>query len=93
MKTRYYVCGIGYNENNCVTDHEQSFGDFDTYDEARDRLIELMSKGRESFFTDANDIYQLCVQIEECEETEDETNCVDILDEWWFVNMNYKKGN
>ena len=29
MEIRYYVCGIGYDENDCVTDYEQSFGDFE----------------------------------------------------------------
>lgn len=28
---RFYVCGIDYDKDNCVTDYEYEFGDFDTY--------------------------------------------------------------
>ena len=84
MKTRYYVIGMGYDENDWVTDDEQYFGDFDTYEEARELLIELMYRDRTSFFEKTPDLYQLCIQIEECEEDEEETTCIDIHDEWWL---------
>lgn len=91
MQTRYYVVGMGYDESDNVTDHEQYFGDFDTYGEARELFIELMRRDRSSFFENARDIYQLFIAIEECEEDGDETTCVDIKDEWWLVNPIYKE--
>ncbi len=88
MKIRYYVMGIGYAENNFITDYKQSFGDFDTYEEARELFIELMRRDRSSFFENARDIYQLLIQIEEYEE---ETDFVYVKDEWWLVNPKYKE--
>ena len=34
MKNRYYIYGLGYDENNRITDYEKYIGDFDTYEEA-----------------------------------------------------------
>ena len=38
---RYYVSGIGFNNNDCVTDDEWDFGDFDTYEEAEAKSISI----------------------------------------------------
>ena len=93
METRYYVYGLGYDENDCVTDYSQYFGDFDTYDEAFELFEELQNRSPESFFENAPKLYQLVIQIEECEEDEDDesTECVDVYDEWWFKNPNYNE--
>lgn len=91
MKTRYYVVGMGYDENDHVTDYEQYFGDFDTLDEARSLLIELMRINRVTFFENIPCIYQLCICIEECEEDEEGAICVDVHDEWWLVNPNWEE--
>ena len=88
---RYYVCGIGYDENNCVIDYEQCFGDFDTYERARGMFERLQKRGAEFFFSHASEVYQLLLQLEECEETDDEINCVDVKNEWWIVNPNFKE--
>ena len=40
MKIRYYVCGIGYDKNDCVTDYDREFGDFDTVEEAQEKFDE-----------------------------------------------------
>ena len=91
MKTRYYVCGLGYDENDCITDYEQNFGDFDTYDKAYELFVKLQCRSTESFFTNASGIYKLLIQLEECEETDDEINCIDVRNEWWFINTNFKE--
>lgn len=93
MKIRYYVCGLDYDENDCITDHEQSFGDFDTYEEAYELFVKLQCRSAESFFTKAPEIYQLLIQLEECEETDGATECIDVKNEWWIVNPNFKKNN
>ena len=41
MKIRYYVCGIGYDKNDCVTDDEWDFGDFETYEEEYNLFVQL----------------------------------------------------
>lgn len=93
MKIRYYVCGIGYDEDDCVTDYEQSFGDFDTYEEAYELFVKLQCRSEESFFTNASDVYQLLIQLEECEEDDDGAECIDVKNEWWIENPNYEEEN
>lgn len=91
MKTRYYVVGMGYDKNDHVTDYEQYFGDFDTYEEARDLFMELLHIDRITFFNDIPNVHQLCVQLEECEEDEEESTCIDVHNEWWFINPKFCK--
>lgn len=91
MKIRYYVCGLGYDENDCITDYEHDFGDFDTYEEAYKLFVRLQCRSEESFFENASEVYELLIQLEECEETDEEINCIDVRNEWWIVNPNYKE--
>ena len=91
MKTRFYVCGLGYDECENVTDHEQSFGDFDTYEEAYELFVKLQCRSAESFLTKASEVYELLIQLEECEETDDEIECIDVKNEWWIANPNFKE--
>lgn len=91
MEIRYYVCGLGYDYENYITDHEQSFGDFDTYEEAYELFVKLQCRSTESFFADVPDVYELCIQLEECEETEDNIECVDVKNEWWIMNPRFKE--
>lgn len=92
MKIRYYVCGLGYDASYCITDYEQEFGDFDTYEEAYELFVKLQCRSVESFFENASDICQLLIQLEKCEETEDYIECIDVINEWWIVNPNFKGG-
>lgn len=50
MEIRYYVCGIGYDKNDCVTDYEWDFGDFDTYEEAYELFVQLQCRDVAPFF-------------------------------------------
>ena len=91
MKTRYYVCGLGYDVNGNITDDEQYFGDFDTYEEAYELFVKLQCRNTESFFENASGINQLLIQVEECEETDDAITCIDVKNEWWIVNPKYEE--
>ena len=91
MKTRYYVCGLGYDENDCITDYDFDFGDFDTYEEAYISFVKLQCRNVRSFFTDNPEVCKLLIQIEECEETDDEITCVDVKNEWWIENPNFEE--
>ena len=91
MKTRYYVCGLGYDENDCVTDYDFDFGDFDTYVEAYELFVKFQCRAVETFFENAQDVCRLLIQLEECEEIDDEINCVDVKNEWWIENPNFKE--
>lgn len=90
MKIRYYVCGLGYDVNGCITDYEWTFDDFDTYEEAYELFMKLQCKDQSAFFEDTAGVCQLLIQVEECEETDWEINCIDVKNEWWIVNPNFK---
>jgi hypothetical protein len=88
---RYYICGLGYDKNDCVTDYEMDFGNFDTYEETYALFTELQSRSIESFFKDTPEVYQLLIQVEECVEEDGYIECVDVKVEWWVTNPNYKE--
>lgn len=88
---RYYVCGLGYDENLEAIDYEVDFGDFDTYEEAYELFVKLQCKNAEAFFVGTSEVYEIDIRIEECEETEDEIECVNVKNEWGIINPNYKK--
>ena len=87
----YYVMGLGYDENSNVTDYERGFGFFNTYEAAYEFFVKLQCKNVESFFVNIPNTYQLLIQLEECEETDDEINCIDIKNEWWITNPNFEE--
>ena len=93
MKTRYYVCGLGYDENDCITDYEQDFGDFDTYEEAYELFVKLQCRSDESLFENTEGIYELLIQLEECEEDDECIECIDVKNEWWITNPNFQEEN
>ena len=92
MKIRYYVCGLGYDVNGNITDYEKYYGDFDTYEEAYELFVKLQCKSKETFFENAIGVNELLIQVEECEEHNDYTECIDVKNEWWIVNPNFKEG-
>ena len=91
MTTRYYVCGLGYDKNDCVIDYEWTFDDFDTYEEAYELFVKLQCSNAESFFEYIPGVYKLLIQLEECEETDWEIACIDVKNEWWIVNPNFEE--
>ena len=85
MKIRYYVSGIGYDNNDCVTDYDREFGDFDTVEEAQEKFDEAVCEAEDNldeFFLDSEpEVTYWHIQLEKCEETESEINCIDVIDE------------
>ena len=88
---RYYVCGLGYDENLEAIDYEVGFGDFDTYGEAYELFVKLQCRNAESFFVNASEVHHIDIRVEECEETEEAIECFNIKNEWGIINPNYKK--
>ena len=88
---RYYVSGLGYDENNCITDYDHDFGDFDTYEEAYELFVRLQCQDFELFFLQESNIYQLLIQLEESEETNDAITCINVKNEWWIINPNFQE--
>lgn len=92
MKTRYYVCGLGYDEDARITDYERYFGSADTYEEAYELFVKTQCRDIETLFVDAPEfVYELLIQLEECEEGDDEINCIDVRNEWLIKNPNFKE--
>ena len=91
MRTRYHVCGLGYDGNDCVTSYEKDFGSFDTYEEVYELFVKLQCRSIESFFVEVPELWKLLLQLEVCEEDDDEINCIDVRNEWWIVNPNFKE--
>lgn len=89
MQTRYCICGLGYDEYDCITDYEQDFGNFDTYEEAYEEFVKLQCKDLEWFFKSQANDYQMLLQLEECKETDDAITCIDVKNEWWIINPNF----
>jgi hypothetical protein len=91
MKIRYYVCGLGYDVNGNITDYEKYYGDFDTYEQAYARFVTVQCMSRDVLFANARGVNQLLVQLEECEVADEEINCIDVRNEWWITNPNFKE--
>lgn len=84
MKIRYFVCGLGYDTNNCITDYERSFGDFDTVGEAKEKFEEVIQKAENhltEFFNDVPEVFYWHIQLEKCECTDEYDECIDVIDE------------
>ena len=88
---RYYVCGLGYDVNGNITDYEKYYGDFDTYEQAYARFVTVQCLDRDVLFTNARGVNQLLIQLEECEEYDDYIECIDVRNEWWITNPNFKE--
>ncbi len=84
MNIRYFVCGLGYDSNDCITGYERSFGDFDTVEEARERFDEAVQKAESDlteFFNDAPEVSCWHIQLEKCECTDEYDECIDVIEE------------
>jgi len=91
MAIKYYVCGLGYNQDLEVTDYGIGFGRFDTYTEAYELFVKLQCRSVESFFVNAPKVYELDLRVEECEVTEESIECIRIINEWGVINPNFKE--
>ena len=89
MEITYYVYGLGYDKDNCITDYEEYFGESDTYEGAYKLFSNLQSRNVESFFVNAPEVYQLLIHIEVCEGNDTWVECIDVKNEWWIINPNY----
>ena len=91
MKTKYFVCGLGYDSRENITEYDQDFGCFDTYAEAYEFFVKLQCVDASLLFVNVPELRQMCIQIEECEDTEDAISCTDVRNEWWVVNPNFEE--
>ena len=88
---RYHICGLCYDENFCIKDREIPIDTLDTYEEAYEKFVKLQCKDASWFFEGAPGVYKILLHLEECEEDDDEIRCIDVKNEWWITNPNYKE--
>lgn len=89
IKIRYYVCALGYDGNDLITDYEKDFGDFDTYEEAYELFVKIQCRPIESFFEEVPELHKLLLVLEECQETDEVIECIDVKNEWHFINPKF----
>lgn len=81
-KVRYYVSLVTYGHNDEVTDYDADFGDFDTYEEAYECFVKTQCLDKkELFYKVPRKVAYGILQLEECEETEEMIECIDVLNE------------
>lgn len=88
---RYHICGLCYDENDHIKDGEMYIDDFDNYEDAYERFVKLQCQGANWVFEGAPGVYQILIQLEECEEDDEEIRCIDVKNEWWITNPNYEE--
>ena len=92
MKIRYSVCGLGYYKNNFTTDYIWEFGDFDTYEEAYNCFVQLQCKDEASFFIESeSNVYKMQLRLEKCEVIDNCIDWIDVKNEWWIINPDFKE--
>ena len=84
---RYYVCAIGYDLDNDVTDFEKTIEGFDKYEDAYECFVKAQSSNWKKDFKDHPDLSYIQLQLEECREALKCIECVDIKNEW-IINKN-----
>lgn len=81
-QVRYYVCAIGYEANSNITDYEENFGDFDSYEDAYRCFVKTQCLSETELFAKVpRKIKSLLLQLEECEETPELIQCIDVINE------------
>jgi hypothetical protein len=91
MKIRYYVCALGYDAYDCITDYEQNFGDFDTYEEAYECFVRIQCADVAQTFMEAPEVRYWLLEVEECEDCNIFVECIDVKNEWYINNPHFKE--
>ena len=92
-KKFYSLVALEYDENDCVRDREWYLSEKDNYQEVYEDFVKLQSLSDEDFFVKfPKNVYQILLQLEECVETEDGIECLDVKNEIWIKNPNFRKG-
>lgn len=85
---KYFVAGIAYDFNDCVTDYDMYFGEYETLEEAKsqfsDTISNLEANHSDMFAGRYESINYWMIQIEECECSDDVDECVDVIDDYYL---------
>lgn len=82
--SKFCVCALGYDAQECITDYEVTLGEFDTYEEAYRAFIRYQSRPFSTTDFPSDKVSQILLQVERCVEEDDEIRCEEICNEWWI---------
>ena len=86
---KYFVTALGYDETHSITDYDHSYGVFDSYEEAYKKWVKVLDDEK-SLFTNTDNLYQMCVFIEECFKNKKSVECYDLKNEYWVINPRFR---
>jgi hypothetical protein len=83
--SKFCVCALGYDAQECITDYEVTLGEFDTYEEAYEAFVHCQCNPL-TVITGfpPEKVSQILLQLERCIEDDDEIHCEEICNEWWI---------
>ena len=85
--SKFCVCALGYDSNECITDYEVSLGEYDTYEEAYEDFVRYQCHPLGiSIEFPLEEVSQILLQVERCVEDDDEIRCEEVCNEWWIAN-------
>lgn len=92
-KKFYSLVALEYDEKDCIRDREWYLSEKNNYQEVYEDFVKLQSLSDEDFFEKfPKNVYQICLQLEECIETKDGIECLDVKNEIWIKNPDFRKG-
>ena len=88
----YCIVALEYGKRNYIKDREWILGENNNYSEIYELFVKLQCLSPEDLFSKfPKDVFQVQIQLEKCIETEDEIECIQVENEFWAKNPNYKK--
>ena len=82
-----------YSKRLLIKDREWVLGENDNYGELYDLFVHLQYQSPELFFEKLpKDVSRVQVQLEKCQETKNGIECIQVENEFWVENPNYKGG-
>lgn len=89
----YCLVAVEYGKRNFAKSRRWCLGENDNYRELYNLFVHFQCQSSETFFEKfPKDVYQVQVLLEECQETKNGIECIQIKNEMWVKNPNYKGG-
>lgn len=89
----YCLVALEYGKRNFIKDRSWVLGENDNYGELYDLFVHFQCQSPELLFKKfPNDVYQVQILLEKCHEIKDGSECMQIENELWIKNPNYKGG-
>ena len=91
-KKFYLLVALEYDENDCIRDREWCLVEKDNYQGVYEDFVKLQNLSDKDFFEKfPKNVCQILLQLEECIETKDGIECLEIKNEIWIKNPDFRK--